>query len=57
MASFSPRASRLSMSRSYDQDIEQPQIGLDHQNDCRTPVRLYPPESDGLTNDTLVIAG
>lgn len=45
MASFSPRASRLtlepSMSRSYDDDVEQPRTGLsDLPNDCRTPVRL-----------------
>ena len=49
MASFSPRASRLSMS--YHQDIEQPRTGLDHPNDYRTPVRLYPLySSDRLTH-------
>lgn len=47
MASFSPRASRLfsepSMTRSYDQDIEQSIAGLtDLPNDCRTPVGLPP---------------
>ncbi|KAF8349514.1 MFS general substrate transporter [Amanita rubescens] len=43
MALFSPRASRLfsepPMTRSYDQDIEQPIAGLpDLPNDCRTPL-------------------